>query len=83
MIRFRNNFTIDKACKVKRKKLFNSIKMFYLLLLFLTVRGQNNCLRKAGYKTEQDIYSYTEIGKEELPTNIDACEATCIQVFSK
>ena len=81
MIRFRNNFAIDKACKVKRKKLFNSIKMFYLLLLFLTVRGQNNCLRKAGYKTKQN--TYVEIEKEELPTNIDACEANCIQVFSK
>ena len=81
MIRFRNNFTIDKACKVTRKKLFNSIKMFYLLLLFLTVRGQNNCLRKAGYKTKQD--TYIEIGKEALPINIEACEAKCIQVFSK
>jgi len=52
--------------------------MLIFLLFLSTVRGQEQCIRKEGYKAKNDIYF--EIAGNNSATNIDLCEKECIQV---
>ena len=53
--------------------------MLILILLFISVRGQEQCIAKKGYKTKQDTYN--EIAKKNSAINIDLCEKECIKVL--
>ena len=53
--------------------------MLFFLLFFITVGGQEQCIRKEGYKTWPNTYD--DIAKKESVINIDLCEQECIKVL--
>ena len=52
--------------------------MLIFILFLSTVRGQEKCIRKEGYKPKRD--TYVEIAVNNSATNIDLCEKECIKV---
>lgn len=59
------------------KDVFHFIMLIFLLFL-LTVRGEEQCIRKEGYKPKKN--TYIDIGEGSSATNIDLCEKECIKV---
>ena len=53
--------------------------MLLFLLFFVTVRGQEQCIRKERNKVTTDTYKV--IAKKESATSIDLCEKECIKVL--
>ena len=53
--------------------------MLLFLLFFVTVRGQEQCIRKEGNTVTTDTYKV--IAKKESATSIDLCEKECIKVY--
>ena len=53
--------------------------MLMFLLFFVPVRGQEQCIRKEGYKVTTNTYK--EIVKTVSATSNDLCEKECIKVL--